>query len=263
MNTEESFTLASTTNPSPTGSSRFQTARAASINPINTLDVQFTPATPDGLSFLTSRQTRKLSRRWQYARPLHYFVGLNYTPGWLVQRNENEFTQGLALSAGLEIHHLIIETGLGVDFQKTQNMALVTYLTNDSIFHKENQTATTRYTLLNIPVMLGYRWNIHNWALTLKGGGIYHVQVRKHQNELLPSSENVLSYNVFDRTQTRSNAWISLWAATEAEYYVHEKLSLSLQPWFRYALLDVNTNKSTTRLDQHAAGINAGLKVHL
>ncbi len=263
VNSEESFALANTSALSTDLTSSTQAERVLGIQRIGSRDLQWTQTTPENLSALSSRQTRKLSRNWQYARPLHYFVGMHYTPGWLVQRETNQFTQGVALSAGLEIHHLILESGLGVDFQKTQNLALVTYLTSDSIFHKESKTATTRYTLLNIPLTLGYRWNLHNWALTLKGGGAYHVQVRKHQDELVPSIENVLSFNVFDRTQSRSNAWISLMAATEVEYYVHEKLSLSLQPWFRYALLDLNTNQSTTRLDQHAAGLNAGLKIHL
>ncbi len=133
----------------------------------------------------------------------------------------------------------------------------------DTVLVEHQATAAVNYTYMNIPLMLGYRWNCHNWAFNLKAGGSYTFQTGKLRTpeNLDEIVANVTEYSATRISPERRKQWFSLIALPEVEYYFTEKLSANIEPWVRYTLS--NTSGNLAGEVPYAVGVNAGLKIHL
>jgi len=214
------------------------------------------------LTPISSPATERLAQRHDYTRHPDFFVGLKYTPAYQMQANNNSFIHGVALDGGIRIRRMIIQTGLGLEFQKAENLVLISYLTDHTGYQKETVKATTHYTYLNLPLIVGYQWNVGKWALSVKGGGIYTLQAGIHRDEISPSDENAVSFQTFDRSTPRKTKWLNAILIPEAEYYLSEHFSVYAEPSFRYTFLNLSSEEKTSSQNLSALGLNAGLKVH-
>lgn len=253
----------------PSGLSSGRTFSSISLLPTKKTN-ELTTSQCNNITPIYSEQTESAARKFNAMRHPEFFAGLNYTPTCQLQNLKSDWIQGLSLAAGVKLSHLIVESGAGVEFQHANAVSKLSYLTDEwtgdtltSLYHIENVEVVTRYTCLNVPVLLGYSWNVRNWAFNLKAGGIYSTQLAVNKKEIVPEHENAYNIRLFDRTPDRKTQWLSLTMVPEAEVYFNEHFSLNAAPWFRYSLMG-NTNSEKIKIgNPYAFGLNIGAKFHL
>jgi hypothetical protein len=127
-----------------------------------------------------------------------------------------------------------------VTFDSTENGVIPTYHTQqvevyDTIDHYAISETTARYTYLEVPVMLGYRYEAGRFTLFAKGGPSASFLVHKDIPAQAPE-ENARIVNVNYQVPARTQVNWQLVVGAGLDYKLFDKLSLSLEPTFRYAL---------------------------
>jgi hypothetical protein len=88
------------------------------MNPLKNLETNSELCKNLDLSY--SSLQKKLSKGGHYTRLPDLYAGLKYTPSLQMGSGQSSFVQGAALDLGLQYSHLIVQTGLGLEFV-TQN----------------------------------------------------------------------------------------------------------------------------------------------
>jgi len=170
-----------------------------------------------------------------------YGIGIHYGPEFMDVDGIKLSDQGIDLSFNYQNLNFIVQTGLGVRFsedQVTYDMGYRGYwksqvrfdslvLTMDEngniiptpvnqyyekLYDTSEQsyksTATEQYTILQIPLLVGYQKDFKNFAIYVKGGIRYSIIVNKNtQNLTIPGEQPplILDFNYPKRTRTQSN----------------------------------------------------------
>jgi hypothetical protein len=212
-----------------------------------------------------------------------YGIGIHYGPEFL-NENDLSFTDhGLDLSFNYRNYDFIFQSGLGVRFSKDNvhyNMRYrkweyletqirfdsATFVLDnngnpvlvpvnpyyeevyDSVQHTYTATAKEHYTMLQIPLLLGYIYNRGNLSLFVKGGIRYSVVIYQNTTGLFdPGKEaNIEQLNYPKKTRVTSNIDYEL--SLGAGYRIFPKVQVQIEGigrFYQHSLFDDNPNKNT------------------
>ncbi len=200
-------------------------------------------------------------RAGQYTASLKYTPELVYIPG-----RKPDFNQGIDLDLGLLYQGLSIHTGIGITRSVELNEFTIRYITADSIGyynhvlsydydpvedsisfntieetlydtveHHSVQNQDRRYYFIRIPLMLGRDvWTYKRFNLRAKVGAMFQFKVMEDKSnyQLPEKSVAILEVKKNQMIPSRTNAYVL--GALQMEYLLHHRISLSVEPTFRY-----------------------------
>ncbi|NSW44993.1 MAG: hypothetical protein HPY79_04180 [Bacteroidales bacterium] len=117
-----------------------------------------------------------------------------------------------------------------------------------------------KLSVIEVPFTAGYSYSFGKFDLTLKAGtSLSYVLLTKGY---LPSTSNDYGVIPFKREQMQ-NFYINILAGAEANYFISDKLSLSLMPLYRRNVTRLFKNDIPIRLQLQSWTFNIGLKYQL
>ena len=132
----------------------------------------------------------------------------------------------------------------------------------DSIAHTKQYANQSRYTLLHIPLMAGYRWTRGNWGLGIKAGVSYSLLLFKKEDDSWLLPEDASLNGITRLSPLRNKHWFNLMLAPEFEYFLSDDWSIGAEPWFRYSFGSFDATNPAYKPRQWSCGINTGIKLH-
>ena len=188
------------------------------------------------------------------------------------QKNEFFVESGLGLSFSSDDgkYNIDYEKFLGtyddvynVTFDTTEGGAIVPiYHTTivgvyDSISKFKIEKTKNRYTYLQIPVYIGFHKEVNRFGWFIKGGPVLSILV--NENIPKPDAGNDRIIDVNQQMPTRVNAHWQLAFSAGLTYQLSRKVSIAIEPTFKYYLNSQYERKYITTRHPYAVGLRTGL----
>ncbi len=150
-----------------------------------------------------------------------------------------------------------------VTFDTTESGAVVPiYHTNivnvyDSISEYRVEQTKNKYTYLQIPVYLGFQKEVNRFGWFIKGGPILSILV--HENIPTPDAGIDRIVDIDQQMPTRVNTNWQLAFSAGLTYQLSRKVSIALEPTFKYYLNSQYQRKYITTRHPYSIGLRTGL----
>jgi hypothetical protein len=154
-----------------------------------------------------------------------------------------------------------------VTFDTTESGAVVpVYHTNvvnvyDSISKYRVEQTRNKYTYLQIPVYLGFQKEVNRFGWYFKGGPVLAILV--HENIPEPDAGNDKIIAVDQQMPSRVNTYWQFAVGAGITYKLSNKVSIAVEPVFRYYLNSQYQRKYITTRNPYSVGLRAGLLFNL
>jgi len=228
----------------------------------------------------------------RYNRRASWQAGVFFTPEVVFYpddsiRNQRGYT--FDISARWQKKEFFVESGLGISFSSddgryaidyekflgtyddvyevtfdtAENGAIVPiYHTNvvnvyDSISRYRIQTTKNRYTYLQVPVYIGFHKQVNRFGWFIKGGPIFSVLLNSNVPDPETGSDRIvdLDQQMSPRVSTH---WQMAFSAG-VSYQLSSKVSIAVEPTFRYYLNSQYERKYITTRHPYSFGLRTGL----
>lgn len=150
-----------------------------------------------------------------------------------------------------------------VTFDTTESGAVVPiYHTNlvnvyDSIDRYKVEQTKNKYTYLQIPVYIGFQKEVNRFGWFIKGGPILSILV--HENIPEPDAGNDRILSVDSQMPSRVNSNWQLGFSAGMTYQLSPKVSIAIEPTFRYYLSSQYQRKYISTRHPYSVGLRTGL----
>ncbi len=114
----------------------------------------------------------------------------------------------------------------------------------DSVHHVSVSNVTNKYIYLQIPALFGYYSKISgsNISWYLMGGPAFNIKVGSWIDNPKPDAEDADIISLQNNLPTRSDYYFQLWLGAGIEYQINKKLSLAVEPGYRYYFNSIYNN---------------------
>lgn len=141
----------------------------------------------------------------------------------------------------------------------TGDTAVITVF--DSVLHSENPLIGNRYTYLNIPISVGYRFYGANRIVGIaKGGMTISTLIDKFEPNLYYNKENAVIQSVENKTLSRYKSNFQIFLGIQFRYLYSEKIDIFVESSYRRFLQSVYDNKAITN-QPYSVGIKGGVVI--
>ena len=150
-----------------------------------------------------------------------------------------------------------------VTFDTTENGSVVPiYHTSivdvyDSVDRYKVEQTKNKYTYLQIPVYIGFQKEVNRFGWFIKGGPILSVLI--YENIPEPDAGNDKIVNVDRQMPARVNSTWQLGFSAGMTYKLSRKVSIAIEPTFRYYLSSQYQRKYITTRHPYSVGLRTGL----
>lgn len=150
-----------------------------------------------------------------------------------------------------------------VTFDTTESGALVPiYHTNivdvyDSVSEYKVEQTTNKYTYLQIPVYIGFQREVNRFGWFIKGGPI--LSILMNENIPTPDAGNDRIVDVDQQMPGRVNTLWQLGFSAGFTYQLSRKVSIAVEPTFKYYLNSQYQRKYITTRHPYSVGLRTGL----
>lgn len=150
-----------------------------------------------------------------------------------------------------------------VTFDTTESGAVVPiYHTNvvnvyDSISEYKVEQTKNKYTYLQIPVYIGFQKEVNRFGWFIKGGPILSILV--HENIPTPDAGIDRIVDIDQQMPTRVNTNWQLGFSAGLTYQLSRKVSIAVEPTFKYYLNSQYQRKYITTRHPYSIGLRTGL----
>ena len=153
-----------------------------------------------------------------------------------------------------------------VTFDSTENGIIPTYYTEtvevfDTIDHYSVTETHSNYTYLEVPVMLGYSFDLGKVSFFAKAGPAVSFLVGSKMPVQSPE-EGARIVNVDYQVPARSQVNWQLMLGAGIDYQLSDKMSFSLEPTYRYALKSEYNLSGNEKAGANSFGVRLGLNYH-
>lgn len=155
-----------------------------------------------------------------------------------------------------------------VTFDSTENGVTPTYHTHtvdvyDTVPYYSISETKARYYYLDIPLLIGREWNFNKVTLFVNAGPSVSFLLGRSRPVADYPDENIRILNESPQIPARDQINWQIMAGAGFGYRLNDRVSLSLEPTFRYYLTnDYDKNGLNTR-HPYSFGIRAGLIYHI
>jgi len=244
---------------------------------------------------LSARDVRKLSGFQEYARHnrADWSIGFYFNPE-VTRCNDQSIENTVSYSASIlpqvSFNRFFIQSGLSmrftqdkgnyaidynrylgsyedvynVTFDSTENGVIPTYYTHtvevyDTVNHYSISETKANYTYLEIPLLMGYRYNFGKFSLFAKAGPAASFLVIKNIPDAGYPEDKARIINVDYQIPVRSVVNWQMMLGAGFDYQLADKFSFSLEPTFRFTLKPEFDLPDGARGNTTSFGIRAGL----
>ncbi len=172
---------------------------------------------------------------------------------WVFQTaiNYSSFTDKIKYNADIRISKYINYTYVDSVIYSPSSSLIQQYVThqvlvNDIETKTKTFVATKRYSILNIPVLVGYQWRINKFSLTIKTGVQCSVVLSEKQElQQVDNNMSIVELHPFVANIRRTN-WAGI-ISCDLGYSFYKHLNISIEPVIQYYFnpiyneMDVNT----------------------
>lgn len=125
-----------------------------------------------------------------------------------------------------------------------------------------NVVLKNSYTFLEIPLLLGWKFNMGRYGLSLSTGPIVSMLIASsgkipynsmEVNELIPASRQFKQFSLALSWQLNANL----------NYKISERLQFEIGPYYRYCILPFKSNEKKYLIRPHNLGIQTGFRFNL
>lgn len=222
-----------------------------------------------GLVFKTLQSHPGDSSDYRQAR-LDTEETLEYVSGSLLAGVEH--SSGFNALAGLgytRINERFYTSGSRVEYDSIPDGIVEIYIDSngDSIITRGNVPVTryiayrkrtyNQYTLIDVPVLLGYQWRQDRWSLGVEGG-VYVNMALQSKGDILAEDGAIISLGTTENVM-RPRVGLSYFGSLRLGYVINDKTQISLAPTLR--VFSGSFTEKEYRLSQKytLAGLNIGL----
>ena len=223
-----------------------------------------------------------------------YGIGIHYGPEFMDVDNFKLTDQAVDLSFNYQNMNLIIQTGLGIRFSEDQATYDIKYKrweywktqirfdsaslsigpNGDTIFqpanvyyeeiydslnHSYQATAKEHYTILQIPILLGYQIDYDKFAIFIKGGIRYSLIAYQQNDDLFIPDENskITDYNYPIKTRAKSNIDYEL--SLGGAYKINKHFQIQAEAFGRYYHYSIYEENPPSGIHPWSLSLRAGL----
>ena len=137
----------------------------------------------------------------------------------------------------------------------------------DTTYESGQRTKLThnRYRMIDIPVTVGYEFDLDNFVLSLQGGAAFNVWFNQRGEFLSPELDPVdFSSGAVDPFPAfRKELGMSLIGSIGLHYRFHERARLIIEPHFRYYLEPFSTPDYMLKQEYFVSGLTTGIRLRL
>lgn len=127
------------------------------------------------------------------------------------------------------------------------------------------KTTYNKYTTLDVPILLGYKFISRNWHIAVQAGPVINILFRQKGDFLAPdgtpvnfSSSNDNAYPAY-----KSSLGVSLYTGLQVSRRVGFRTYLFAEPYLLYRLKDLTINSYPVSEHQEIIGLSFGLRVKI
>jgi hypothetical protein len=223
-----------------------------------------------------------------------YGIGIHYGPEFMDVDNFKLTDQAVDLSFNYQNMNFIIQTGLGVRYSEDQATYDIKYKrweywktqirfdsaslyigpNGDTIFqpanvyyeeiydslnHSYQATAKEHYTILQIPILLGYQIDYDKFAIFIKGGIRYSLIAYQQNDDLFIPDENsrITDYNYPIKTRAKSNIDYEL--SLGGAYKINKHFQIQAEAFGRYYHYSIYEENPPSGIHPWSLSLRAGL----
>jgi len=218
-------------------------------------------------------------------------LGLYFTPEMIVYPSDNgltNYSNTIEVNTAYQTNNLIFQTGIGVSqvtdkgdtkidyhrylgsFEDVYDVIVdstgtnITYLTNtvnvfDSVKSEYISPTKRRYTYLQIPALFGYGKESRRFGWFIKGGPSVSFLIDQNipENDMTYSSDMIINSENSLPGRVRTH-WQFILSAG-ATYKLGHRISLSVEPTFKYHLNSPYKNSTLNTKHPYSIGLRTGL----
>jgi hypothetical protein len=238
-------------------------------------------------------------RNQDYVRSLkpQWSIGLYFNPDITFYPSDN-FTNGvnysLQILPRLSFNHWYLQSGIGVraggdrgdlrvdynkflgsyedvyevTFDSTENGVIPTYHTEtvdvyDTVPYYSISESKASYAYLDVPLLVGREWSFNKVSFYMHAGPSLSILLGRSSPQADYPDENIRILNESPQIPAREQINWQIMAGAGLNYSFSDRLSLGLEPTFRYYLTkDYDKNQLNTR-HPYSFGLRAGLIYHI
>ncbi len=173
--------------------------------------------------------------------------------------------------------NLFVRFGAGLSFVRDRGFARISYLTNeymgsyndvyditfdtisgivtpvyhtktveiwDSVRHVSVSEVTNKYVYLQVPLLLGYYHKKpgSEFGWYFMGGPAFNIKVSSWVDNPKPEAKDADIIDLQNNLPIRSNNYFQLWIGAGLEYEINKKLSIAVEPSYRYYFKSIYSN---------------------
>jgi hypothetical protein len=231
-----------------------------------------------------------------YGKPGSWLLGLSFTPELVNYPSENRLNTrnySLDLYTAYRFSGYLIQTGIGamwssdngkykidynqylgsyedvynITFDTTGGEAIPTYHSEtiqvyDTLDHVAVSPTKNKYTYLNIPVLFGYSNEGRHFGWFIKAGPSLSLLINQNIANYNQSLNQNKIINVENEVPARIKTNWQLIMSGGISLGLSEKLSISLEPIFRYYIKSNYEQNNINSKNPYSVGLRAGLQVN-
>lgn len=269
-----------------------------SITKLESMDVRELSKTPacDTLIIVTPTEIIKINRENQLARQF-FSVTLGVTPEVAFYQSPDAYSKvNFWINAGITFHisrfSIGLTPGLGlvnddgiykIDYKSKDSIgfynSVVSYTINpvtnqivyntekrniyDSVMHVADDRTRDRYTYLQIPLLLGYRFiETNRLSLTIEAGPAVSFLIGRRESAPAVDYPNARIIKVENNTPTRVETNWQVWAGLNLEYRLSKSVSFFCAPVYKYYLSPIFEKEGVSYSKPWSVGLGVGLQVN-
>jgi Outer membrane protein beta-barrel domain len=248
------------------------------------------------LRFTSLNGITNISLKTKVEIPQFYTLNLGISPELSVYRNGDRYSEtNYWLNAGVTYHagRFSVQSGVGlgyvfdhgnyrVNYKSKDSIGyftsiisfivtpgnIIVYTTKDipvydSLKHVADDRAVTRYTYLQIPLLLGYElFETNHFSLGIKAGPSISFLIGTKEAAPFIDYPNARLIRVENNTLSRVKVNWEIQAALDLEYRLVKNFSMYAQPYYKHYFKPFSTGESTTTSakDPYSIGIEIGAR---
>jgi hypothetical protein len=231
-----------------------------------------------------------------YGKTSGWELGLNIVPEYMPANSsgsENKWRLAYEICGTYNIKNFIIQGGFGLGFSQQTISHNLLYKVNqlsgsfedvtsyswdsisqkpvfstetvnyyDSIQQSQQANAANKYTLLHIPILLGYKHDVKNFTFAVKGGMQYSMVISEKKNSITStlSGSRLIEDKVAGPTANKNG--LALLLNCGVAYNINHRFGIAAEPSFRYYLKNIY-GMSDVIEKPYSIGIRAGVIIKL
>jgi len=154
-----------------------------------------------------------------------------------------------------DVYNVTFDTTPGGDIVPIYHTNIVDVY--DSISKFKIEQTKNKYTYLQIPVYIGFQKQVNRFGWFIKGGPILSILI--HENIPTPDAGNDKIIDVDQQMPSRINTNWQLAFSAGLNYQLSDKVSIAIEPIFKYYLNSQYQRKYITTRHPYSVGLRTGL----